>query len=58
LAQVLLQFRNCSIAFSLVACCDDEDERLGLRARLEEFVDQAGSDTQAQAAECASIGCV
>jgi hypothetical protein len=43
-AQVLLQVLDGRIAFSLVARRNNEDEGLGLRTRLEEFVDQSGSD--------------
>lgn len=43
-AQVLLQVLDGRIAFSLVTRRNDEDEGLGLRTRLEEFVDQSGSD--------------
>jgi hypothetical protein len=45
-AQVLSQLLDCRVAFPLVACCDDEDEGLGLRTRLQELVDQAGANAQ------------
>jgi hypothetical protein len=57
LSQVTLQFFNCRVAFLLVACRNDEDEGLGLRTRLEKFVDQACTDTQSQAADQLLVAC-
>lgn len=49
--QVFLQLLDRGVAFSLVACGNDEDKRLGLGACLEEFINQAICDAQSQAAE-------
>ena len=55
LAQVSLQFFDCSVAFALVARRDNEDEGFGLGSGLEEFVDQTRSDSEAQATVALSI---
>jgi hypothetical protein len=43
-AQVLLQVLDGRIAFSLVARRNDEDKGFGLGTRLEEFVNQSGTN--------------
>jgi|TARA_R110002003_G_scaffold70_37_gene6643 hypothetical protein len=55
LAQMLFKLLDCRVAFALVTRRDYEDERLALGTRLEEFVDQASSDAQAQSAANQSI---
>jgi hypothetical protein len=44
LMQVSLEFLYRGIAFSLVACRDNEDKGLVLGTRQEKFVDQASSN--------------
>jgi hypothetical protein len=47
---MLCEFLYRRIAFALIAGRDDNDEGLGLGTGLEKFVDQAGPDTEPEAA--------
>lgn len=55
LAQMRLQRFDRRIAFALVSSRDNEDERFGLRASLQEFVYQASSNAESQTADYTSV---
>jgi hypothetical protein len=54
-AQLLFQGCDRRVAFALVACCDYEDEGFVLGTRLQKFVDQAGTDSEAETAATMSM---
>jgi len=52
---MVFKVSNGCIALALISGCDDENERLGLRARLQELVDQARPNREAQATITRSV---